>query len=293
MVHINFDSKASIYEQNALVQKSASAVLLGLVAIQGDEDVLDLGCGSGRTTREIALLTKGLVVGTDISDSMIDEAIRKNEDRSNVRYLVKDAECLGFSDTFDVIYCNSAFQWFSHPEKVLEHCFTALKAGGRMGIQAPATSIYCPNFVTAVEKVRTHPATKETFGFFKNPWMFLESEDEYRNLFEKCGFKVVTCIIIEESNRYTIDQVYGIYQSGAENGYLNQSFYSVPLTDAYIETFRSLIKHSFNDQADESGIVALKFNRIYLVAKKPKYHDSGAPAVGGGFFQRFLHQEAP
>ena len=41
MVHINFDSKASIYEQNALVQKSASAVLLGLMAIQEDEDVLD------------------------------------------------------------------------------------------------------------------------------------------------------------------------------------------------------------------------------------------------------------
>jgi ubiquinone/menaquinone biosynthesis C-methylase UbiE len=167
MVHINFDSKASVYEQNALVQKSASSVLLGLMAIQKDEDVLDLGCGSGRTTREIALLTKGLVVGTDISESMIDEAIRKNEGRPNVRYLVKDAECLGFSDTFDVIYCNSAFQWFSHPKKVLEHCFTALKAGGRMGIQAPATSIYCPNFVTAVEKVRTHSATKKTFGFFK------------------------------------------------------------------------------------------------------------------------------
>ena len=104
--------------------------------------------------------------------------------------------------------------------------------------------------------------------------MFLESEDEYRNLFEKCGFEVVTCKIIEESNRYTIDQVYGIYQSGAENGYLNQSFYSVPLTDAYIETFRSLIKHSFDEQADESGIVNLKFNRIYLIAKKPKKHNT-------------------
>ena len=187
MVHINFDSKASIYEQNALVQKSASAVLLGLMAIQEDEDVLDLGCGSGRTTKEIALLTKGLVVGTDISDCMIDEAIHKNEGRPNVRYLVKDAECLGFSDTFDVIYCNSAFQWFSHPEKVLEHCFTALKAGGRMGIQAPATTIYCPNFVNAIEKVRTTQPPKKSLAFLKirgcfwkarmNTGIFLRSVD--------------------------------------------------------------------------------------------------------------------
>jgi trans-aconitate methyltransferase len=270
MVHINFDSKAPSYEQNALVQKSASEVLLGLIAIRDDEVVLDLGCGSGRTTREIALHTKGLVVGTDISESMINEAIRKNDGRLNIRYFVKDAGCLDFTSAFHVIYCNSAFQWFSHPEKVLEHCFTALKADGRMGIQAPATSMYCPNFVTAVEKVRTHPATTTTFGFFKNPWMFLESEDEYRNLFERCGFEVVKCTIIEESARYTMDQVYGIYQSGAENGYLNQSFYSVPLTDEYVETFRSLIKKSLKEQADESGMVDLKFNRIYLVAKKPK-----------------------
>ena len=269
MVHINFDSKAPVYEQNALVQKSASEVLLGLVAIQDDDDVLDLGCGSGRTTREIALLTRGLVVGTNISERMINEAIRRNDGERNVRYFVKDAGCLDFTSTFDVIYCNSAFQWFSHPEKVLQHCFTALKADGRIGIQAPATSMYCPNFVSAVEKVRTDPATRATFGFFKNPWMFLENEDEYRNLFVSCGFDVVKCTITEESARYTIDQVYGIYQSGAENGYLNQSFYSVPLTDEYVETFRSLIKKVFKEQADESGMVDLKFNRIYLVAKKP------------------------
>jgi ubiquinone/menaquinone biosynthesis C-methylase UbiE len=274
MAHINFDSKATIYEQNALVQKSASEVLLGLMSIREDEDVLDLGCGSGRTTREIGLLTKGLVLGTDISEGMIDEAIHKNHAQLNVHYLVKDAECLGFTDKFDVVYCNSTFQWFSNPEKVLKQCFTALKADGRMGIQAPATSMYCPNFVAAVEKVRIYPATKATFGFFKNPWMFLESEEEYRKLFERCGFEVVKCKIIEESTRYTTDQVFGIYQSGAENGYLNQSFYTVPLTDEYVETFRSLIKKGFKEQADESGTVDLKFNRIYLVAKKPKKHNT-------------------
>ena len=270
MVQISFDSKAPVYEKNALVQKSASEVLLGLVAIRDDDDVLDLGCGSGRTTREIAFLTRGLVVGTDISEHMINEANCKNHGQPNVRYCVKDAGCLDFASAFDVIYCNSAFQWFSHPEKVLKHCFTALKADGRMGIQAPATSLYCPHFVSAVEKVRTDPATSATFGFFKNPWMFLESEDEYRKLFERCGFEVVKCTLIEESARYTIDQVYGIYQSGAENGYLNQAFYPVPLTDEYVKTFRSIVKKSFQEQADASGMVDLKFNRIYLVAKKPK-----------------------
>ena len=268
MSNINFDTKAHFYEQNAMVQKAASEVLLGLLSIHDDEDVLDLGCGSGGVTRQIALLTRGSVVGTDISEGMINEAIHKSSEQQNLRYFVKDAECLGFVNTFHVIYCNSAFQWFPNPRKVLEQCFRALKSGGRMGIQAPATSMYCPQFIRAIEKVRINPSTREIFGFFKNPWFFLESEEEYRQLFRECGFQTIKCEMKEESTRYTPDEVYRIFHSGAENGYLNQSFYQVPLTDDYVENFRMLVKESFKEQADESGHLNLKFTRVYLVASK-------------------------
>jgi trans-aconitate methyltransferase len=62
--------------------------------------------------------------------------------------------------------------------------------------------------------------------------------------------------------------VYKVYQSGAENGYLNQSFYTVTLTDDYITNFRELIKEAFKEQADDSGMINLKFKRIYIIAKK-------------------------
>lgn len=265
---INFSSKATSYEQDALVQKSAAEVLLNLMSIQGDEDVLDLGCGSGSVTRKIALLTRGTVVGTDISYGMINEATRPGSDLPNASYFVKNAEDLGFTGNFDVIYCNSAFQWFLNPQQVLEQCLKALKPGGRMGVQAPATAMYSSNFVAAVERVRTNPATSEIFSAFKSPWLFLESAEEYRQLFEDCGFLVIQCELIQEVARYSAEQVYRVYQSGAENGYLNQSFYSVPLTDKYIKTFRQLVKEAIKEQSDKSGMVDLKFTRIYLVAKK-------------------------
>jgi ubiquinone/menaquinone biosynthesis C-methylase UbiE len=268
MSNINFNSKAHLYEKNAVVQKLASDVLLGLVSIQDGEDVLDVGCGSGGVTKKIAVLTKGRVVGTDISEAMINEAVCNGSDMQNLSYFVKDAECLGFINTFDVIYCNSAFQWFPHPEKVLEQCFCALKPGGRMGIQAPATSMYCPNFIRAIEKVQANPSTREIFGYFKSPWFFLESEDEYRKLFRVSGFHKIKCKFKEESTRHITDEVYRIFHSGAENGYLNQSFYQVPLTEDYVKTFRMLVKESFKEQSDESGIVNLKFVRVYLVAHK-------------------------
>jgi ubiquinone/menaquinone biosynthesis C-methylase UbiE len=277
MSNINFNSKANSYEKNAIVQKLASDVLLGLLFVQDGEDVLDLGCGSGGVTKKIGLLTRGRVVGTDISEAMINEAVRNSSDQQNLSYFVKDAECLGFINIFDVIYCNSAFQWFPHPEKVLEQCFTALKPGGRMGIQAPATSMYCPNFIRAIEEVRFNPSTRETFEFFESPWFFLESEEEYRQLFRDSGFTNIKCEFKEESTRHITDEAYKIFHSGAENGYLNQSFYQVPLTDDYVKTFRVLVKESLKEQSDESGIVNLKFVRVYLVA-----HKEGLKARGQG-----------
>jgi len=268
MAEISFSSKADSYEKNALVQKSASKILLNLLNIQNGEDVLDLGCGPGNITKEIALITKGRILGVDISEGMINEALKVNNNFHNVKYLVRNSENLGFHEEFDSIYCNSAFQWFTNPKTVLSECFKSLKSNGKIGIQAPATKLYCPNFVEAIEKANRDTDIKKIFSNYKNPWFFLESAEEYRKLFENCGFTVSYVEIVTESNYYTPGQVYKNFQSGAENGYFNQAFYSIPLSEAYIHNFRNLVKEEFSKQANVSGMVELKFNRIYLTAYK-------------------------
>jgi ubiquinone/menaquinone biosynthesis C-methylase UbiE len=268
MPEVNFDSKAFTYERTALVQKSASEILLNLLSIQPGEDVLDLGCGPGNITKKIAQITDGTVMGVDASHGMIERAISSNQDLPGIKYAAMSAEDLELPDRFDVIFCNSSFQWFQKPEQALNRCFNVLEQGGRIGIQAPATQQYCPNFVSAIEKVQMNPYTKDVFKYFKSPWFFLESKEEYERLFTSCGFHAIHCEFIDELNRYSIEQVYRIFQSGAENGYLNQSFYTVALTDDYINAFRELIKESLKEQSDSTGMIDLKFKRIYLVAKK-------------------------
>jgi trans-aconitate methyltransferase len=268
MTEVNFNSKAVTYANNALVQNSASENLLDLLSIQPGEDVLDLGCGPGHITKKIAQITDGTVMGIDISQGMIEQAINSNKEIPNLRYSVMDAEDFELPINFDVILCNSSFQWFKRPEQVLIHCFNALKQGGRIGVQAPATQLYSPNFVAAIEKIRIHPDTREIFKNFENPWFFLESKEEYEQLFQSCGFDVIYSELRDESNLFSIEQAYRIFQSGAENGYLNQSFYTVPLTDEYINAFSGLVKESFKEQADNSGMIDLKFKRIYVIVKK-------------------------
>lgn len=268
MTNINFSAKATVYERDSLVQKAASVELLNLLSIQEQESVQDLGCGTGVTTGEIARITQGAVVGIDVSPGMIKEAVARNKDLPNISFRALDATEIDYSEQFDVIYCNSAFQWFSKPDQVLTRCRQALKANGRIGVQAPATSHYCPNFLAAVRKVQEHPDTGEIFSHFQSPWFFGESKEEYIQLFENCGLQVVYCEIKDDIKHFSTDQTYQIFQSGAENGYLNQDFYAVPITSAYIETFRRLVKESIQEQVNQSCLVELLFVRVYLIARK-------------------------
>lgn len=268
MTEVSFNSRAFTYANSALVQKSASEILLSLLLIQHGEDVLDLGCGPGHITKKIAQITDGTVMGVDISQGMIEQAISSNSGPSNLSYSLMDAENFELPINFDVIVCNSSFQWFKKPEQVLINCFNVLNQGGRIGVQAPATQLYCPNFVAAIEKISTYLDTREVFKYFKSPWFFLESKEEYEKIFQNCGFEIIYSELRDESNTFSIEQAYKVFQSGAENGYLNKSFYTVPLTDEYITAFRELVKESIKEQADSSGMIDLKFKRIYIIAKK-------------------------
>ncbi|WP_365892221.1 class I SAM-dependent methyltransferase [Archaeoglobus sp.] len=133
--------------------KISIEVLLKLLKIGGNEDVLDLGCGTGHLTRKIRSLTNGKVVGIDPSRGMIKEAVVKSRGLDIV-YEIKSVEDIDYEDTFDVIFCNSAFQWFKEPEKTIKNCYRSLRRNGRIGIQAPAKKVYCPNFIEAIKLVK-------------------------------------------------------------------------------------------------------------------------------------------
>lgn len=267
MDKIDFSKIATEYEKCSTVQKSASEILLRLLRIRDNDDVLDLGCGTGRLTRKIRSLTSGKVVGVDPSVGMIKEAIEKSEGLDIV-YEIKSAEDIDYRESFDVIFCNSAFQWFKDPEKVIRNCHRALRRNGRIGIQAPAKKIYCPNFIEAIEMVGKDERTKEIFTHFKEPWFFLETAEEYKSLFEKCGFIVVFSKIETITTVHTVEETFKIFSSGAIAGYLNQDYYDIELTESYILAFKEIVKKAFDEQSDENGTVKLKFNRIFVVAVK-------------------------
>jgi len=263
---IDFSAISSRYEEYSKLQKSSGEILLNMLNIGENEDVLDLGCGVGNLTKKIRELTKGKVVGIDISEGMIEKA-KNNCKGLNIIFEVKSAEEMDYLNEFDVIFCDSSFQWFKEPEKVVKNCYNALKDVGRMGVQCPAKKIYSPNFIKAVEKVNEHPETREIFKHFRNPWFFMDTEEDYKNLFESAGFKVVYCKIHEIRTKHNPEDMFRIFSSGAIAGYLNQDYYDVEIDEHYIEKFKEIVKKEFYRQSRD-GVVELIFNRLFLIAVK-------------------------
>jgi trans-aconitate methyltransferase len=268
MEAFNFSALSQRYMEASVVQNSASDILLDLLDIRNTERVLDVGCGTGNLTKKIKDLTQASVTGVDPSSGMINESVRNFG--KDIRFIDCPAENLNFEDEFDVIFCNSTFQWLTDYRKALKNFHRALRFKGRIGIQAPAGWNYCPNFINAVNSLNNIKSINKIFSHFKSPWLFFNNADEYSSVFRENGFNAVFSNIQSIRTMHSPEEVYGIFSSGAIAGYLNQAYYDCELNDEYLTEFEKLIKMEFDKQAGTDGMVELVFNRIYLVAVKAR-----------------------
>jgi len=101
--------------------------LLEWLAPQKGERILDLGCGTGQLSSEIAA-NGAEVVGVDRSPEMVAEARNKFP---ALRFEVCDARSLTFENDFDAVFSNAALHWIPEAEPVVAGIARALRAGGR------------------------------------------------------------------------------------------------------------------------------------------------------------------
>ena len=100
------------------------------------ERALDVGCGCGHTTLELARRVgpSGLVVGLDVSAPMLTEAKRRTREEgvSNARFWNADAQTHRFSPAeFDVVYSRFGVMFFADPVRAFANLREALRPGGR------------------------------------------------------------------------------------------------------------------------------------------------------------------
>jgi SAM-dependent methyltransferase len=110
-----------------------------LLALSPGDGVLDVGCGTGNFTRDFArsVGADGLVVGLDVSQTMLERAVRDTEAAGfdQVAYVRGDAQDLPFVDhSFDAVCCFAALNLFADPYAALDSFTRVLTPGGRLAI---------------------------------------------------------------------------------------------------------------------------------------------------------------
>jgi ubiquinone/menaquinone biosynthesis C-methylase UbiE len=119
-----------------LAQNDRAIEALGVV--DGD-NVLDIGCGPGRSLSELATRTpKGRVVGSDPSQLMTEIASRRNQalvGKGRVQIVIAGAEALPFADnTFDKALCVHVLYFWSDLRASFREIARVLRPGGKFAL---------------------------------------------------------------------------------------------------------------------------------------------------------------
>ena len=94
--------------------------------------ILDVGCGSGIVTKDVALHTNGFVIALDDSLDMA-EIAKKVLNGMDVEIVIGDAHILPFkNNTFDIAICNLFLMWAKEPQKVVNEMARVVKHGGKV-----------------------------------------------------------------------------------------------------------------------------------------------------------------
>lgn len=105
--------------------------------------VLDLACGTGVVTKELAqnVMPKGKVIALDINKEMIELAKLKCSQWANhVEFIVGSAEALEISEnSMDKVICQQGFQFFPNKKAVAQEIYRVLKPNGKAVL-----STWCP-----------------------------------------------------------------------------------------------------------------------------------------------------
>lgn len=176
------------YARRSALQEAMAAEVLELLKLNGNERVLDVGCGDGRVTAEIASrVPQGSVVGVDASREMIRFATAHAQ-RPNLQFEVGDAQSLAFRDEFDLIVSFNALHWVPDPNPPLQCIRMAMKPNGAAQLRLVSDGER-KSLETVLDETRQSGRWSHYFENFRDPYLHMTPE-EYAAAAKRNGLRV-------------------------------------------------------------------------------------------------------
>ena len=181
------DWDAERYHRLSGPQLAWGRQVLSRLAPRPGERILDLGCGTGRVTADIAATPGVRVVALDLSEAMLSEA--RTCVPGGVGLVRADGARLPFHGVFDAVFSGATFHWIQDHDRLFEEVHGALEPGGRIVAQCGGG----PNLARLLERAHTLMDSEpfaSHFGVWSDPWTFAGIE-ETRARLERAGFESI------------------------------------------------------------------------------------------------------
>ncbi len=186
---MTFEFDGEKYKKASSHQKEWGVKLISELKFNGDECILDLGCGDGAITAQLAdCVPNGYVIGIDASQGMINAA-KKNHKADNLKFELIDIDAIIYQSKFDIIISNATLHWVKDHKKLITNVYTALKSNGVARFNFAAAG-NCSNFFKIIKKAMEQPKYEKYFKSFIWPW-YMPSIEEYKALVEKDSFSEI------------------------------------------------------------------------------------------------------
>ncbi len=163
--------------------------VLALLELKGNERILDVGCGNGKTTAEIAArVPRGVVVGVDASADMIAFAAAHGALHPNLKFAVADALQLPYQHEFDLVVSFNALHWIPDQNRALRAIRATMKNTGLAQLRLVPKG-QRKSLEDVLEETRLSSRWSSYFQSFRDPYLHLRPE-QYAELAKQAGFAV-------------------------------------------------------------------------------------------------------
>jgi len=184
------DWDAATYQRLSAPIEAMGRDVLWRLELDGDETVLDAGCGTGRVTAALAeRLPRGRVIAVDGSRAMVEEARRRLPETVDVR--VADLLELELEAPVDAIVSTATFHWILDHDRLFERLRDALAPGGRLVAQCGGEGNVAAVKDAGFDLARREPFAEHLSGW-PGDWNFASPRETEARL-RRLGFEDVWC----------------------------------------------------------------------------------------------------
>ena len=231
--------------------------LLDLVDVRANLKVIDLGCGPGNLTRELAnKLPNSHVTGLDMSPQMLEKAASFTT--PNLVFEQGDQSTL--TGNWDLIFSNAALQWSENHTELIPYLFDKLKPGGQIAVQIPSNHNHISH------QIYRQTAEEDMFKFVLQGFQRIApvlSIDNYARILFDCGAEEIN--VFEKIYPHVLENADVVVEWISGTALVPYFERIGEQKEAFVESIREKMRAAMPDSP-----VFYPFRRILFSARKPE-----------------------